>query len=149
MSIKEFNRAWEKAIRKLDSDTEKVIRATSIQLFSAIIKSTPVGDPTYWQQDAPLGYVAGTLRGNWQASINAPLMTEVKDRDKAGNATVSKAANAIRNYNAKSTIYFTNNLPYAEKVEDGWSRQRPQGMMKTNIKAFSGIFDKIARRTFR
>ena len=128
-------------------DCEKAIRAAAIELFGEIVKRTPVGNPSLWQSPPPSGYVGGRLRGNWQANIGTPKTDELNTIDANGAKTVGEATREINKFNLnEKDIYLTNNLPYAERVEYGWSAQRPQGMMRTTVMQFKPIIDKIAKR---
>lgn len=142
-----FESDMRKAGMKITGAVDKTIQGAAIELFSEIVRRTPVGNPTLWKGDAPAGYVGGRLRGNWQAEIDFPLKNKVKDIDPRGAATTSKGTKKIKRFNAKrhEAIYFTNNLPYAERVEQGWSKQRPQGMVRSTVKVFQPLLNKIAR----
>ena len=114
---KDFERQFNKAVAEIDVKINKAVRAGALELFSAIIKGTPVGQPSLWQSDAPRGYTGGSLRGNWQTSIGSPITTEIDQKDSNGSSTIGKAASVLNNANiADQTIYFTNNLPYADRV---------------------------------
>lgn len=119
----------------LKNQTEQVVRGTLLDLTGLIIKETPAD--------------TGRLRGNWQASINAPLSNKLNTMDKNGNAAVAAAGNVINNLVIGNTFYLTNNLPYAAVVEyggypnppknptgktiNGYSRLAPQGMVRKNV----------------
>jgi len=52
----------------------------------------------------------------------------------------------VKRYNlSDDSIWFTNNLPYADRVENGWSTQRPQGMVRSTVKMFKPLIESIAR----
>jgi hypothetical protein len=38
--------------------------------------------------------------------------------------------------------YLTNNLPYIERLEYGWSKQAPGGMVRKNMQNFNRLFVK-------
>ena len=42
-------------------------------------------------------------------------------------------------------LYITNNLPYAKRIEDGYSQQAPAGMVKVTIAEFDSIVRKYAK----
>jgi hypothetical protein len=124
----EFKRATEIVINA----NEKVIRGAALELFGAIIKLTPVD--------------TGRLRGNWQASVNTPLSSVSSTTDKGGNSTLTRSKAGIAAFSLSDVIYFTNNLPYAETIENGSGKRRPVGMVKSSIKAFTPYLEKIARK---
>lgn len=54
----------------------------------------------------------GRLRNNWQITPNAKIGQK---------------------------LFITNNLPYAKRIEDGYSKQAPAGMVKVTIAEFDSI----------
>lgn len=107
-------KAWgAKALVRVD----EIRRASILELFSLVIEGTPVD--------------TGLLRGNWQTSLNAPILTKTQRLDKAGAAA---KAEALANLGGLVDIVFmVNSLPYAEKIEyEGYSAQAPVGMVRKN-----------------
>jgi len=117
--------------KKMGDTAENVATATFIELFSAVIADTPVGE--------------GRLRGEWQTTKNNPANGEA-DRiqtEQTGVATL-EAFNTIN----KPDLYFlTNVMPYAPRVEfDGWSHTKaPRGMVRINAKRLKSILRKQSR----
>ena len=146
--MSEFDREMKRATNEIEKALEKAIRGASIELFGEIVKRTPVGNPSLWKNPAPAGYVGGRLRGNWQTSLVSLQTKELDFVDRTGRATTARGATTINKFQLKDrTIWFSNNLPYAERVELGWShKQRPQGMVRTTVKTFEPIMDNIARK---
>lgn len=138
-----FEKEWKKALSDIDKAIDKTMRSTALQLFAVIIKRTPVGNPSLWQNDPPAGYVGGSLRANWQATINAPASGVVSSTD--GAAALNSARSVTARYKVGDDMYLTNNLPYAQRVEDGWSQQRPQGMVRVSVMDFNKQLEKAAR----
>jgi hypothetical protein len=111
---------------------EKVLRKSAFDLFSSIVRQTPVK--------------TGVLRNNWFATIGIPS-TEISEEtdgiagrqlnDKRVSDEIDKVVNAA---DWSSTIYLTNNLEYAIPIEyDGWSAQAPQGMVRVNTARWDSI----------
>jgi hypothetical protein len=109
------------AIAKLNKATEQQIRGTIIGCASRIIQRTPVRE--------------GTLRGNWQASLNYANTATIDARDPDGSAAISAATAAGNSLQIGDTFYMTNNLPYAARIEFyGWSKeQAPEGMLRIEV----------------
>lgn len=114
----------------------KIVRdGIALKLFAAVVLDTPVD--------------TGRLRQNWQASINTPIESTVEagdvggqDKDFMASETISKGEAAIESSPVDDCeIIFTNNLPYAARVEnDGWSHTKaPKGMVKRNVERFQEI----------
>lgn len=109
---------------------DKVRRASILELFQLIIYSTPVE--------------TGRLRGNWQTGVNSGKRGEIDRIDKAGDATL---AEVLANMGGMmDTVYFTNNLPYAERIEyDGWSYKERAGMVRKHLVQWQRIVENKAR----
>lgn len=121
-------------IERMIGATEQQVRATILQVSRNIIMRTPVGDPSLWQSPAPPGYVGGSLRGAWVASIGRPEYVTRLRSDESGARTVAGASNEINALEMGQDFYLTNALPYAKRVEFGsWSRQAPQGMLRRSV----------------
>ncbi|MBS9781511.1 MAG: HK97 gp10 family phage protein [Gammaproteobacteria bacterium] len=109
--IEAFN---EKLLKKV----ALVRKDVAVQLFTDIIEDTPVD--------------TGRAKGNWYASLNAPI--------RAIGVHDSLSAVAKMNYGTDEDIYLTNNLPYIVRLEYGYSKKSPQGMVRKNVARFEQIF---------
>lgn len=98
---------------------EKVIRGTLLSFTRRVIRETPVD--------------TGRLRGNWQSSLNVPEMGQLQTMDKTGSNASSDAQVSLDKLKLGDIFWFTNNLPYARRIEEGWSQQAPQGMLRRNV----------------
>lgn len=120
---------WKKIESKIDRTLDQGIRATILELSTAIIKDTPAK--------------TGRARGNWQASIGRGATGEVSVVNKRAGQ-----AKAILNVNQKASVavgdlyYLTNNVPYIERLEYGWSKQAPGGMVRKNMQNFNRLLVK-------
>ncbi|AHG23465.1 hypothetical protein O197_49 [Edwardsiella phage eiAU-183] len=78
------------------------------------------------------GYTGGRFRGNWQVSFNAPIDTAIDRIDKSGGATLAAgdAVLAGLNLDQVHSVWFCNNVPYARRLEFGWSNQAPNGIVR-------------------
>ena len=109
-----------KALDKVD----KVRRASVLELFKLVIMATPVD--------------TGRLRGNWQTAINSPAGAATTRDDPSGAAALAEAMANLGSL--ADVVWFTNNLPYAERIEyEGWSRQAPEGMVRRHIAQWQRI----------
>jgi hypothetical protein len=137
-----------KAVENIKEDAEKTIRGTLIGISTRIIKRTPVGNPALWKSKPPEGYVGGSLRGAWQASVGAPDLTPTNRKEKSenGGATAVEASAVANNIALGQTFFLTNNLPYATRVEFGWSSQRPMGMLRVSIAEANRALSEAAKK---
>ncbi len=135
-----------KAIDGVKEDRDKIVRGTLIQISSNVIKRTPVGKPSLWAESslpAPKGYVGGSLRGAWQASLNSPDFSITnRKQDSPIGAANAEAVNVANRVEVGQTFYLTNPLPYARRIEFGWSGQAPQGMVRVSLAEAQQVLDR-------
>ena len=119
---------------------EKQIKAFNIKAMAtseAKIKKAFIGLSTDIIMDTPV--LSGRLRNNWFPSVN-------EGTDKTTNYTGEKGVAATNRVSAikfklGDTLYLTNNLPYAKRIEfDNWSAKAPAGMVRKNILRWSKYF---------
>lgn len=124
---------------KVDVRTSAVVKKIVFDIGTKLALKTPVGDPDYWKSPPPPGYVGGRARGNWQYAINAPNVFNDSPIDKSG-ASVASHIGAAMPHNASGIVhYITNSVPYIERLENGWSRQAPHGMVNLTFMEFDPI----------
>lgn len=76
-------------------------------------------------------YTGGRFRGNWQVSLNEPIKTAIDRIDKTGSVTMAAGRAILAMVDSSvSAVYFSNNVPYARRLEFGWSKQAPNGMVR-------------------
>lgn len=121
-----------KFVEKANKNVDTVIRSVSIKLFSAIIKASPVD--------------TGRFRMNWQTSGAEPSGGLVAGVDPNGSAAINSAVTYITNTPVARAFTLTNNLPYAERLEYGWSKQAPVGMVRVNVARFQSLIDQEAAK---
>lgn len=79
----------------------------------------------------PEGYVGGRFKNNWYVGFDSQP-TETNDTpDASGQGSNSRGLAVLEVFRVGqvSSIYFTNNLPYAAALENGHSGQAPGGMV--------------------
>lgn len=109
-----------KFIDKAKGQEQVVVRKICLELFNKVILKSPVD--------------TGRFRANWNAAINYPDNSVSNSLDKTGIGTIAKNNAIISNFNVNdSSIYLTNNLPYAQRLEYGYSKQAPQGMARLSV----------------
>lgn len=119
---------------KAKKNPEIVMRQVSMKLFSAIILGSPVD--------------TGRFRNNWFASGATPSRETTPYTGKQGTAAISRVSKVIteaRGY-GWTELTLTNNLPYAQRLEYGWSKQAPQGVVRVNITRFNTLLNEEAAK---
>lgn len=107
--------------KKVERRHEAVRRRAAGLLAAEVVRNTPVK--------------SGALRGNWQWGWNAPPMGITGKLDKSGNGALSEIESRLAFGPRKGGVtgYLTNNLPYATRIEYGWSQQAPSGMVRLAV----------------
>lgn len=107
---------------------ELVIKKTALDVFSSLVQKSPVD--------------TGRFRGNWQVGIgainsNVNSSADFAKQHSLPNAeNINKAQAALSKY-TNQTIYISNSLPYAQRLEDGYSKlQAPLGMVRLTLIEF-------------
>ena len=127
-----FAKDLDKITLNLSGYAENMVRATLFNLSYRIIKESPVD--------------TGRFRGNWQASVNTPKVTQLKRKDRTGTTTIIAANNVLEKFSMGQTFYLTNNLPYARRLEYGYSKQAPSGMLRVNVMRVQSELEKARKR---
>jgi hypothetical protein len=109
----------------------KITRVATLELFSGVIKATPVD--------------TGRARGNWQTAPGSPAAGETERLDKSGGEAIAEVE-AKTPQGAGQITYLSNNLPYIVPLEEGSSKQAPQGMVKRNMDRVQRMVDAAIRK---
>ena len=98
---------------KVNFKTEREFRGSVIALTNQTIQNTPVD--------------TGRLRANWQLTVNYRAQSQIALGAQPDPGIV---ANRLK---FNDTAYLSNNLPYAEPVENGGPTNRPRKMLARAI----------------
>jgi hypothetical protein len=126
-----IDRQIENFSAKAQEKALKIFKKSVIDLTSDIISDTPVD--------------TGRLKNNWFPSTGAASeQTTEATANEAGDRAEKCAQNELT---LDKTFYFTNNLPYAFRIEfEGWSKAKaPQGMVRRNAIRWKQIVRRAAR----
>jgi len=111
----QLNRAYENKVLKTQ---ERVTRLTGLALISELVFNTPVD--------------TGRAKGNWNIDINTIDLTD-REAEKDGSGSISRANSITASYKLNETIFVSNNLPYINRLNDGYSGQAPAGFVEAAI----------------
>jgi len=121
---------------------DQVVGECVADVASLIDERSPVGDGTYWISPPPKGYVGGHFRANWQLGADSIPSSVIDAVDPSGDVTLSAVKAEIPQQAAGKVYYLVNNVPYANRLEDGWSRQAPQGIVGRTAIEWQQIVDR-------
>lgn len=106
-----------KVIEQDLTQTQKKIVADVIQ---GVVMSSPVD--------------TGAFRGNHRVSVGSvDQSANESEKDKSGAGTIAKGLQNLVTLRPFQTVYISNSLPYALRLENGWSNQAPVGVYKTTF----------------
>lgn len=128
---------------------QEMTKMILLEIGIRIVNRSPVGDPPSWKRQPPWmpkNYMPGTFKNNWQLTVDVPGSDHFFTPDPSGNLSITRIALAIPRWPAGHVYYFSNNLPYARALEDGWSRQAPAGIVALTTVEFQSIVEEIELR---
>jgi hypothetical protein len=145
---------------KTNLKADAIARDVVLAVDKQIVELTPIGKPELWAINQgrakgdlikPAGYVGGRLAANWQYGKNEVPEGELFEPNNYigypdKTATVSTQMSKLQvGQGAGNIHYLANNLPYAQRIEDGtWSTQAPAGMVGITVIEFEGIVKEMA-----
>lgn len=105
--------------KKLPSEVIKAQKKLVLEALRRVVQRTPVD--------------TGRARGNWQVSIASPAESVLDASDKDGGGTISKGLAAMASLPPYQIVWISNNVDYIEFLEEGSSKQAPQGMVRMTV----------------
>ncbi|MDP3835030.1 MAG: HK97 gp10 family phage protein [Hydrogenophaga sp.] len=120
-----------KFVQKAGRDTDIVIRKVGGDVLRSIVEKSPVD--------------TGRFRANWVVSYG-PTTQTVLGLDRSGIETINRGLQLIQVFNPEDgELWISNNLPYARRLEYGYSGQAPAGMVRITVLEFQRFVDAAAR----
>ncbi len=106
----DFKAAFAKQVRAIQLKLDALPGKVALELLGSLVEKSPVD--------------TGRFKANWTVSDIKPGSTIPDPR--AG-------IEALKSFKPGTSIYISNNLPYARKLEYGWSKQAPNGMVRLTV----------------
>ena len=135
-----------KFVEKAGKRADEAVGGIVLGLHAKVDARSPVGDATYWKSPPPAGYVGGHFRGNWQLGIGSVPGGTLARIDADGSTVRAEFAATVPEKTTGNVFYIANNLPYARRLEDGWSRQAPRGMVGLAMAEISDVVDQAVTK---
>lgn len=124
-----LSRYMYKAAAAVDDDVNNFVKAVSQEVHFEVDERTPVD--------------TGRARSNWIVRIGrawnlvyrpfAPGRHLGRGERANLNAAVAQAKAVLARRKTDETVYITNNLPYINRLNQGYSRQSPSGFVQSGI----------------
>lgn len=133
MTNDKFRQDVKNIINKGNNRQNLFVRALCLKIDRQVVLKSPVDK--------------GTFKANWNVSFGSPD-TSVTDKTdtspiktvNSSSASIIAANNKLKTYKTGTTVFITNSMPYAYRLEyEGWSKQAPQGMVRTTIAELNTI----------
>lgn len=103
-----------------DGNIDKTLRFSVMLTSQGVVLNTPVD--------------SGRLRSNWQFGRVLPPGDTLDTLDTSGAATIARIAGQVTSLKAGGECWIVNNLPYAGRIEYGYSRiKAPAGMVRITL----------------
>lgn len=121
MDARGFNKALQKFMDvDVKGRTLTKYKAMVMDLGKSIVRDTPVD--------------TGEARGNWRFTTSKVSAAYSRSaRDVSGAGAIARLAATVGTLTLKKPVYMSNNAPYIERLENGWSKQAPAGMLAKNV----------------
>ncbi len=130
-SLQKFSLDLDRAFdKKVIEPTLALQKKVSLEALRRVIEKSPV--------------LTGRFRGNWQVAVGVRPTGELEVADTTGSNTLSKGSRPITSLDDLDTIYIVNNLPYAEKLDQGSSQQAPAGMIAVTVAEINAFFNEVS-----
>lgn len=111
---------------------ELVVRKAALDLGGQLLDRSPVD--------------TGRFKNNWATSVNSMSTATGAGADASAAAARTMLQAQVAEWKPGQTIWITNSLPYAYRLEyDGWSKQAPGGMVRLAVQDYAQAVAKAAR----
>lgn len=90
------------------------------------------------------GYTGGRFKNNWQVGVGVLNDDTGRAPLASGDGALKAFDTAIRTWKPGQTIWMTNSLEYAKKLEYGHSKQAPLGIVRLAVQNYAEAVRKAA-----
>lgn len=130
MSNAKFKRDYARILAKVGDKSNLLVRTQAAGLGASLIERSPVDE--------------GTFKGNWQYGNVTINVDTSSPADKTGTSAQGRINAGLALWKPGQTIWLTNSMPYARRLEYGWSKQSPGGMVRLAVAEFKSNIARIA-----
>lgn len=110
---------------------ELVVRKAALDLGGQMVDRSPVD--------------TGRFKSNWMTGIGAMDSSTTTAADPSGQPSRTKLQAQVAGWKPGQTIWITSSLPYAYRLEHGYSKQAPGGMVRLAVQNYAQAVAKAAR----
>jgi len=122
-----FDSPVEGYVDEVEERVTKLVRRIALTALKGVISASPVQD--------------GPFRGNHHVGLTKPDHSSSSAADKSGRTTQAMGERKIGASESYPTIWISNAMPYANRLENGWSKiQAPRGIYSVTFTAVMARF---------
>jgi hypothetical protein len=115
----------------------KVMQNSLMRLGGKIVAMSPVD--------------TGRFKNNWVSAYGNPDTSTTNNLAKTAygegrGAVLGRMKAELNLLDSGQYFYFTNSLPYAQRLEYGWSEQSPIGMVRASVASWQSIVEDEIRK---
>jgi len=128
MDLNGFSRRMRLVARRVEVNSDRLVRKTALAIDQAVVLGTPVD--------------TGRARSNWLVEVGSARSDTIEPyapgsgrstESRNTEAALDQGRSAVARYQNGQEIHITNNLPYISKLNDGSSAQAPENFVETAI----------------
>ncbi|MGK3273558.1 HK97 gp10 family phage protein [Comamonas kerstersii] len=108
-----------------------VVRKVALDMGGQLIDRSPVD--------------TGRFKNNWVTSMGSMSTATGGNADPSAGTARTLLKTQVDGWKPGQTIFITNSLPYAMRLEHGYSKQAPAGMVKLTVQNYAQAVAKAAR----
>ncbi|MCW2309724.1 HK97 gp10 family phage protein [Rhodobium gokarnense] len=116
-------------VEEVEDKLTLVLQKIAMETLSRVVLRTPVD--------------SGRARGSWVVSLESPTDEVPAGVDPGGAATINRGSSIITGLHEPKVTYVQSNLPYINRLENGWSGQAPNGMVAVTVAEIETMFARI------
>lgn len=113
---------------KYGARMDQLVRKITFEAFSRCVQRSPVDE--------------GRFKANWNVAYGAPNVTTTTSKE-VGRADIE--LQTVLSLGVGGRVFLTNSLPYGKRLEYGWSKQAPSGMVRLTAREFTAIVKQMNR----
>jgi hypothetical protein len=119
-------RAFADSIPERGNDVKK---AFAKEFLTAVVPATPVK--------------SGKARSNWMVGVGKKNAATRSQVSRSGDVALTQGARIISGAKVGQAIHISNNLPYIQRLNEGWSAQAPAGFIERAYQSAKAMLGRI------
>lgn len=114
--------------KSIAGDIAEFMQKTVFEIYKGVTIKSPVD--------------TGRFKGNWNINIGAPNYTVQQSATSSPYGTAQSVTSELFKIDGTKPVYISNGLPYAAKLETGYSKQASIGMVDITLTEYRAFIAK-------